>query len=68
MFLLLLLLPAIATADQLPAKMLGTYQLETSKGFTDFMSEIGVGWFTRQVGRFFLMSGRNIKLAILLSC
>jgi len=27
----------------------GKYQLETSEGFTAFMSEIGVNWFTRQI-------------------
>ena len=31
------------------SNVLGKYQLETSEGFSDFMSEIGVNWFTRQV-------------------
>ena len=47
--LALLLLPGLATA-QLQANMLGQYQLQTSEGFNDFMYEIGVNWFTRQVG------------------
>merc|ERR1711934_565268 len=47
--LLILLLPSLATAAQLPDNMLGKYQLETSEGFSDFMSEIGVNWFTRQI-------------------
>jgi hypothetical protein len=47
--LLLLLLPALGLANQLPAHMLGTYQLTTSEGFNDFMYEVGVNWFTRQV-------------------
>ena len=29
--------------------MLGEFQLETSEGFSDYMYEIGVNWFTRQV-------------------
>lgn len=29
--------------------MLGDFQLETSEGFSDYMYEIGVNWFTRQV-------------------
>jgi len=29
--------------------VLGKYQLETSEGFSNFMSEIGVNWFTRQI-------------------
>ena len=45
---MLLLLPSLAFAAQLPEHMLGQYQLETSEGFTAFMSEIGVNWFTRQ--------------------
>ena len=32
----------------------GKYQLETSEGFTAFMSEIGVNWFTRQASLWFL--------------
>ena len=45
----LVLVSSLVTAEQLPANMLGKYQLETSEGFSDFMSEIGVNWFTRQV-------------------
>merc|ERR1712210_352824 len=45
----LILVSSLASADQLPANMLGKYQLETSEGFSDFMSEIGVNWFTRQI-------------------
>ena len=29
--------------------MLGDFQLETSKGFDNYMYEIGVNWFTRKV-------------------
>merc|ERR1712154_595661 len=47
--MLLLLLPSLVTAEQLPEHMLGTYQLETSEGFSDFMYEIGVSWFTRTI-------------------
>merc|ERR1711936_573456 len=45
----LVLVSSLVTAEQLPANMLGKYQLETSEGFSDFMSEIGVNWFTRQI-------------------
>ena len=45
----LLLVSSLVTAEQLPAQWLGKYQLETSEGFTAFMTEIGVNWFTRQV-------------------
>ena len=51
----LVLVSSLVTAEQLPANMLGKYQLETSEGFSDFMSEIGVNWFTRQV-TFYLVS------------
>merc|ERR1711878_21828 len=47
--MLLLLLPSLVAAAQLPEHMLGTYQLETSERFSDFMYEIGVSWFTRQI-------------------
>ena len=53
--LLLLILPSLVAAAQLPEHMLGQYQLETSEGFSDFMYEIGVSWFTRTVS-FFLMT------------
>ena len=46
---ILLLLPSLAIAAQLPEHMLGQYQLETSEGFNDFMHEVGVSWFTRKV-------------------
>ena len=46
---ILLLLPSLAFAAQLPEHMLGQYQLETSEGFNDFMHEVGVSWFTRKV-------------------
>merc|ERR1712233_161896 len=45
----LLLISTLVRAEQLPAQWLGKYQLETSEGFSDFMSEIGVNWFTRQI-------------------
>merc|ERR1711863_52244 len=47
--MLLLLLPSLVAAAQLPDHMLGQYQLETSEGFSDFMYEIGVSWFTRTI-------------------
>jgi len=47
--MLLLLLPSLVAAAQLPEHMLGQYQLETSEGFSDFMYEIGVSWFTRTI-------------------
>merc|ERR1712156_445161 len=46
---ILLLLPSLAIAAQLPEHMLGQYQLETSEGFNDFMHEVGVSWFTRKI-------------------
>merc|ERR1711970_1312734 len=50
LFLLpVLLVASLASADQMPAQWLGKYQLETSEGFTAFMSEIGVNWFARQI-------------------
>merc|ERR1712233_200898 len=45
----LLLISTLVRAEQLPAQWLGKYQLETSEGFTAFMTEIGVNWFTRQI-------------------
>ena len=54
--LLLLLLPlclapspALAQESPLPPYMLGKFQLETSRGFEDFMYELSVNWFTRKV-------------------
>merc|ERR1712203_1292376 len=46
---ILLLLPSLAFAAQLPEHMLGQYQLETSEGFNNFMHEVGVSWFTRKI-------------------
>ena len=57
----LILVSSLASAEQLPANMLGKYQLETSEGFSDFMSEIGVNWFTRQV-TFYLFSPHCIVI------
>ena len=45
----LCLAPSLGQEAPLPAYMLGKFQLETSKGFDDFMYEINVGWFTRKV-------------------
>merc|ERR1712213_143996 len=46
---ILLLLPSLAFAAQLPEHLVGQYQLETSEGFNDFMHEVGVSWFTRKI-------------------
>jgi len=45
----LMLSPSLAQEPPIPAHMLGKFQLETSKGFDDFMYEINVGWFTRKI-------------------
>ena len=37
--------------DALPAYMLGDFDLETTSGLNDFMYAVGVGWFTRRVGK-----------------
>ena len=57
----LILVSSLTSAEQLPANMLGKYQLETSEGFSNFMSEIGVNWFTRQV-TFYLFSPHCIVI------
>ena len=49
LLLLLLALPCLAMRGNFPDKMVGTYQLETSQGFSDLMYDLGVNWFTRQV-------------------
>jgi len=36
-------------SGKLPSYMIGSFQLTTSEGFTDFMSEMGVGWFQRSI-------------------
>ena len=60
MLVLLLLLPCPSWSDIFPTKMLGSYQLETSEGFTDLMYELGVSWFTRQVDHWdWTQSGYN---------
>ena len=41
--------PGLGQESPLPPYMLGKFQLETSKGFDDFMYEISVNWFTRKV-------------------
>ena len=41
--------PSLGQESPLPPYMLGKFQLETSKGFDDFMYEINVNWFTRKV-------------------
>ena len=63
----LVLVSSLVTAEQLPANMLGKYQLETSEGFSDFMSEIGVNWFTRQV-TFYLISPHCIVTKTQIAC
>merc|ERR1719422_1057251 len=40
---------AVTGQSPLPQYMLGEFQLETSEGFSDYMYEIGVNWFTRQI-------------------
>merc|ERR1712204_28107 len=60
--LILLLLPGLATA-QLQTNMLGQYQLQTSEGFNDFMYEIGVNWFTRQIACALYPKATNKNLA-----
>merc|ERR1711936_108277 len=61
--LLIHLLPSLATAAQLPDHMLGQYQLETSEGFSDFMYEIGVSWFTRTIACALYPTATNKNLA-----
>jgi hypothetical protein len=48
---LLLLLSVLSTChgDNLPKYMLGDYKMQTSKGFNDYMYELGVNWFTRTI-------------------
>ncbi|XP_023349513.1 fatty acid-binding protein [Eurytemora carolleeae] len=36
-------------AKQLPEAMIGEFKLESSEGFTDFMYELGVDWFKRNI-------------------
>merc|ERR1711953_1542281 len=43
----------------LPNYMLGDFQLETSEGFSDYMYEIGVNWFTRQIACTLYPTARN---------
>ena len=62
----LLLISTLVTAEQLPAQWLGKYQLETSEGFTAFMTEIGVNWFTRQVDSH--LSTSHLSLLIAQDC
>merc|ERR1711936_967828 len=40
---------AVTGQSPLPQYMLGKFQLETSKGFSDYMYETGVNWFTRSI-------------------
>merc|ERR1712212_95164 len=40
--------PTGFTAGPLPPYMLGKFELETSKGFDDYMYKLGVDWFTRK--------------------
>merc|ERR1712080_778243 len=52
MKLFLLLLPSLSLAQQpqqLKPNMLGKFQLETSEGFTAYMTELGVNVFTRLI-------------------
>ena len=44
-----LIVHIFAQQSQLPAFMLGEFQLDTSEGFSDFMYQVGVNWFTRTV-------------------
>jgi len=45
-----IMLPSAAlAADQLPEFMKGSFKMSTSEGFTDYMYELGVGWFKRSI-------------------
>ena len=45
-----LLLPCLSLASApFPDNMLGTFQLETSEGVTNYLYEVGVDWFTRKI-------------------
>merc|ERR1712243_98921 len=48
MKLFLLLLPSLSLAELKP-NMIGKFQLETSEGFTAYMTELGVNVFTRLI-------------------
>merc|ERR1712024_105114 len=50
---------AQAPSAPLPNYMLGDFQLETSKGFDNYMYEIGVNWFTRKIARTLYPTARN---------
>merc|ERR1712154_463286 len=50
---------AQAPQAPLPNYMLGDFQLETSEGFSDYMYEIGVNWFTRTIACTLYPTARN---------
>merc|ERR1739844_605699 len=54
-----LAISAIAAQAPLPNYVLGDFQLETSKGFDAYMSEIGVNWFTRKIACALYPTARN---------
>merc|ERR1711990_50237 len=43
----------------LPDHMLGNFQLETSEGFTAYMTALGVNWFTRTIACALYPTARN---------
>merc|ERR1712045_90658 len=50
---------AVIGQSPLPEYMLGDFQLETSEGFSDYMYEIGVNWFTRTIACTLYPTARN---------
>ena len=48
--LALLLLAGVHCSGPLPQYMEGSFILDTSEGFNDYMYEIGVSYLTRKVG------------------
>merc|ERR1712203_1257356 len=50
---------AQAPPAPLPNYMLGDFQLETSEGFSNYMYEIGVNWFTRTIACTLYPTARN---------
>merc|ERR1711933_184873 len=54
-----LTISAITAQAPLPNYMLGDFQLETSEGFSDYMYEIGVNWFTRTIACTLYPTARN---------
>merc|ERR1711870_63778 len=57
----LVLFGGVHCSGPLPEYMIGEFELDTSEGFDDYMSAVGVDWFTRKIACSLYPTAKNAQ-------